>query len=142
MEINCHDDEGNKVVVAATGKWREKSKGHDKLDSDHKLDNGGDMYRVQPTWTATTRGQNAVQGYLQQAYIHLAYSLAKHSQTAVRTCAHCPYPVPAIPSSAPVPGSVCTAVASSTLPIHGCVGPGSLVAWVPIILLSIRHPAP
>ena len=78
------------------------------------------------TWTATTRGQNAVQGYLQQAYIHLAYSLAKHPQTAVRACARCPYPVPAIPGSAPVPGSVRTAAASSALPVRGCVGPGSL----------------
>ena len=94
------------------------------------------------TWTVTTRGQNAVQGYLQQAYIHLAYSLAKHLQTAVRTCARCPYPVPAIPGSAPVPGSVRTAAASSALPIRGCVGPGSLAARVPVILLSIRHPAP
>ena len=94
------------------------------------------------TWTATTRGQNAVQGYLQQAYIHLAYSLAKHQQTAVRACVCCPYPVLAIPSSAPVPGSVCTAMASSMLPIRSCVGPGSLAAWVPVILLSIWHLAP
>ena len=100
------------------------------------------MYSVWLTWTATTRGQNAVQGYLQQAYIHLAYSLAKHLQTAVRACACCPYPVPAIPGSAPVPGSVHTAVASSALPIHGCVGTGSLAAQVPVILLSIQHPAP
>ena len=113
------------------------------LDGDHKLDKQwGSMYSVRLTWTATTRGQNAVQGYLQQAYIHLAYSLAKHLQTAVRACACCPYPIPAIPGSAPVPGSVRTAAASSVLPLHGCVGPGSLAARLPIILLSIRHPAP
>ena len=90
----------------------------------------------------TTRGQNAVQGYLQQAYIHLAYSLAKHSQTAVRACVRCPYPVLAIPGSTPVPGSVRTAAASSALPVRSCVGLGSLVARVPVILLSIQHPAP
>ena len=114
-----------------------------KLDGDHKsINKEGVCTEEWLTWTATTRGQNAVQGYLQQAYIHLAYSLAKHSQTAVRTYARCPYPVPAIPGSAPVPSSVRTAVASSALPVRGCVGPGSLAARVPVILLSIRHPAP
>ena len=102
----------------------------------------GNMYRVQLTWMVTTRGQNAIQGYLQQAYIHLVYSLAKHPQTAVRTCACCPYPVLAIPGSAPVPSSVRTAAASSALPVRSCVGLGSLAAWVPVILLSIWHPAP
>ena len=105
-----------------------RARGHT-LDGDHKLDiRRGSKYSVRLTWTATTRGQNAVQGYLQQAYIHLAYSLAKHPQTAVRACARCPYPVLAIPGSAPVPSSVRTAVASSALPICSCVGPGSLAA--------------
>ena len=119
-----------------------RARGH-KLDGDHKSINmKGVCTGEWLTWTATTRGQNAVQGYLQQAYIHLVYSLAKHSQTAVRTCARCPYPVPAIPGSAPVPGSVRTAAASSALPVRGCVGPGSLAAQLPVILLSIRHLAP
>lgn len=119
-----------------------RARGH-KLDGDHKSINmKGICTGEQLTWTATTRGQNAVQGYLQQAYIHLAYSLAKHPQTAVHACARCPYPIPAIPGSAPVPGSVRTAAASSALPVRGCVGPGFLAARIPIVLLSIRHPAP
>ena len=113
------------------------------LDGNHKsINRKGICTGEWLTWTVTTRGQNAVQGYLQQAYIHLAYSLAKHPQTAVRACARCPYPVPAIPGSAPVPSSVRTAAASSVLPIRGCVGLGSLAARVPVILLSIRHLAP